>query len=79
MSTQTVAQNKPLVIRGTTKQSKLAKSALRGSVLPVVVLIAWQTLGSVGILPAQLFSSPLLIVTTFIDLVQSGEDRKSVV
>ncbi|WP_375540582.1 ABC transporter permease [Peribacillus simplex] len=73
MSTQTVAQNKPLVIRETTKQSKLAKSALRGSVLPVVVLIAWQTLGSVGILPAQLFSSPLLIVTTFIDLVQSGE------
>ncbi|WP_410861400.1 ABC transporter permease [Peribacillus sp. SIMBA_075] len=73
MSTQTVAQNKPLVIRKTKKQSKLAKSALRGSLLPVVVLIAWQSLGSVGILPAQLFSSPLLIVTTFIDLVQSGE------
>ncbi|MFJ7307992.1 ABC transporter permease [Peribacillus frigoritolerans] len=73
MSTQTVAQNKHLVIRETTKQSKLAKSALRGSVLPIVVLIAWQALGSVGILPAQLFSSPLLIVMTFIDLVQSGE------
>ncbi|KOR77476.1 ABC transporter permease [Bacillus sp. FJAT-21352] len=73
MSTQTVAQNKQLVIRETTKQSQLAKSALRGSVLPVVVLIAWQALGSVGILPAQLFSSPLLIVMTFIDLVQSGE------
>ncbi|MFJ7992935.1 ABC transporter permease [Peribacillus frigoritolerans] len=73
MSTQTVAQNKHLVIRETTKQSKLAKSALRGSVLPVAVLIAWQALGSVGILPAQLFSSPLLIVMTFIDLVQSGE------
>ncbi|WP_371748482.1 ABC transporter permease [Peribacillus frigoritolerans] len=73
MSTQTVAQNKHLVLRETTKQSKLAKSALRGSVLPVVVLIAWQALGSVGILPAQLFSSPLLIVMTFIDLVQSGE------
>lgn len=73
MSTQTVAPNKHLVIRETTKQSKLAKSALRGSVLPVVVLIAWQALGSVGILPAQLFSSPLLIVMTFIDLVQSGE------
>jgi sulfonate transport system permease protein len=73
MSTQTVAQNKHLVIRETTKQSKLAKSALRGSVLPVVVLIAWQALGSIGILPAQLFSSPLLIVMTFIDLVQSGE------
>lgn len=73
MSTQTVVQNKPLVMRETTKQSKIAKSALRGSVLPVVVLIAWQSLGSIGILPAQLFSSPLLIVTTFIDLVQSGE------
>ncbi|MGE1103472.1 ABC transporter permease [Peribacillus simplex] len=73
MSTQTVAQNKSLVIRKTKNQSKLAKSALRGSFLPVVVLIAWQSLGSVGILPAQLFSSPLLIVTTFIDLVQSGE------
>ncbi|MGG0789292.1 ABC transporter permease [Peribacillus simplex] len=73
MSTQTVAQNKSLVIRKTKKQSKLAKSALRGSFLPVVVLIAWQSLGSAGILPAQLFSSPLLIVTTFIDLVQSRE------
>lgn len=73
MSTQTVAQNKSLVIRKTKKQSKLAKSVLRGSFLPVVVLIAWQSLGSVGILPAQLFSSPLLIVTTFIDLVRSGE------
>ncbi|WHY98335.1 ABC transporter permease [Peribacillus simplex] len=73
MSTQTVAQNKLLVIRKTKKQSKLAKSALRGSFLPVIVLIAWQSLGSVGILPAQLFSSPLLIVTTFIDLVRSGE------
>jgi sulfonate transport system permease protein len=73
MSTQTVAQNKHLVLRETTKQSQLAKSALRGSVLPVVVLIAWQALGSIGILPAQLFSSPLLIVMTFIDLVQSGE------
>ncbi|WP_430102268.1 ABC transporter permease [Peribacillus simplex] len=73
MSTQTVAQNKPLVMRETTKQSKIAKSAMRGSVLPVVVLIAWQSLGSTGILPAQLFSSPLLIVTTFIDLVKSGE------
>ncbi|MGJ3197436.1 ABC transporter permease [Peribacillus castrilensis] len=73
MSTQTVAQNKHLVIRETTKQSQLAKSALRGSFLPVVVLIAWQALGSVGILPAQLFSSPLLIVMTFIDLFQSGE------
>ncbi|MFF2456204.1 ABC transporter permease [Peribacillus simplex] len=73
MSTQTVAQNKSLVIRKTKKQSQLAKSALRGSFLPVVVLIAWQSLGSVGILPAQLFSSPLLIVTTFIDLVRSGE------
>ncbi|MFE4706794.1 ABC transporter permease [Peribacillus simplex] len=73
MSTQTVAQNKSLVIRKTKKQFKLAKSALRGSFLPVIVLIAWQSLGSVGILPAQLFSSPLLIVTTFIDLVRSGE------
>ncbi|MGE7904492.1 ABC transporter permease [Peribacillus sp. NPDC094092] len=73
MSIQTVAQNKSLVIRKTKKQSKLAKSALRGSFLPVVVLIAWQSLGSAGILPAQLFSSPSLIVTTFIDLVRSGE------
>ncbi|MFF2290508.1 ABC transporter permease [Peribacillus butanolivorans] len=73
MSTQTVAQNKTIVIRKTTKQSKMAKSAFRGLFLPVVVLIAWQSLGSVGILPAQLFSSPLLIVTTFIDLVQTGE------
>ena len=45
----------------------------RGLVLPLLVLILWQGLGSIGILPAQLFSSPLLIITSFIELVQSGE------
>ncbi|PJN91334.1 ABC transporter permease, partial [Bacillus sp. mrc49] len=73
MSSQTIAQNKQLIMRERKKQSKIAKSALRGFFLPSIVLIAWQALGSAGIMPAQLFSSPSLIVTAFIDLVRSGE------
>ena len=73
MSSQTIAQNKQLIMRERKKQSKIAKSALRGFFLPLIVLIAWQALGSAGILPAQLFSSPSLIVTAFMDLVRSGE------
>ena len=46
---------------------------IRGLLLPIFVLISWQLLSSLGILPAQLFSSPLLIFTSFIELVQSGE------
>ncbi|PJN92032.1 ABC transporter permease, partial [Bacillus sp. mrc49] len=72
MSSQTIAQNKQLIMRERKKQSKIAKSALRGFFLPSIVLIAWQALGSAGIMPAQLFSSPSLIVTAFIDLVRSG-------
>ncbi|WP_018393269.1 ABC transporter permease [Bacillus sp. 37MA] len=70
-SMQTIAQNKSITVKK--KQSNKGQTVSRGLFLPVVVLILWQSLVSVGILPAQLFSSPLLIVTSFIELVQSGE------
>ncbi|WP_144548395.1 ABC transporter permease [Bacillus sp. X1(2014)] len=76
MSTQTIAQNKAISIKK--KKSPLTKSysIWRGFTLPVVVLFLWQLLSSLGILSEQLFSSPLLIVTRFIELVQSGEMAK---
>ena len=76
MSTQTIAQNKAISIKK--KKSQLAKSYSfwRGLSLPVFVLILWQLLSSINILSVQLFSSPLLIVTRFIELVQSGEMAK---
>lgn len=76
MSTQTIAQNKAISIKK--KKSPLTKSysMWRGLSLPVFVLILWQLLSSLSILPVQLFSSPLLIVTRFVELVQSGEMAK---
>ena len=61
-STQTIAQSNSILIKKRKTKSKKGKIIFRGLVLPVLVLILWQGLGSIGILPAQLFSSPLLII-----------------
>ncbi|MED1467572.1 ABC transporter permease [Bacillus salipaludis] len=76
MSTQTITQNKAILIKK--KKSKLFKNSAvwRGLFLPILVVIFWQILSTIGILPAQLFSSPFLIVSRFIELVQSGEMAK---
>lgn len=76
MSIQTMTQKKTIALNK--KGSTLTKRnvVFRGWFLPVLVLVLWQTLGSLGILPAQLFSSPLLIVNRFIELIQSGELAK---
>ncbi|MEH7377901.1 MULTISPECIES: ABC transporter permease [Bacillaceae] len=76
MSTQTIAQNKAISIKKKKSQLTKSYSIWRGLSLPVFVLILWQFLSSIDILSAQLFSSPLLIVTRFIELVQSGEMAK---
>ncbi|WP_420491270.1 ABC transporter permease [Neobacillus drentensis] len=76
MSTQTIAQNKAISIKKMKAQLTNSYSIWRGLTLPVVVLFLWQLLSSLGILSEQLFSSPLLIVTRFIELVQSGEMAK---
>jgi sulfonate transport system permease protein len=76
MSTQTIAQNKAISIKKKKTQLTKSYSVWRGLSLPVFVLILWQLLSSINILSAQLFSSPLLIVTRFIELVQSGEMAK---
>lgn len=46
---------------------------LRGLLLPIVILVLWQALSSFQILPKQLFSSPILILHSFVDLIRSGE------
>ena len=74
-STQTIVQNKGkgLSFKKKKPQSGKGKVVFRALFIPVLVLILWQSLGSVGILPAQLFSSPFLIIKSFIELIQSGE------
>ena len=76
MSTQTIAQNKAISIKKKKSQLANSYSFWRGLSLPVFVLILWQLLSSINFLSVQLFSSPLLIVTRFIELVQSGEMAK---
>lgn len=73
MSTQTIVQNKAISIKKRNTSSKKGKIIFRGLFLPIAIILVWQILGSAGILPAQLFSSPLLILTSFLELVQSGE------
>lgn len=72
-STQTMVQNKGISFKKKKARSRKGKIAFRALFIPVFVLVLWQALGFVGILPAQLFSSPFLIVASFIELIQSGE------
>lgn len=71
MSTHTVVQNESIVI----KKVKVKKGGVifRGMALPALVIVLWQLLSSMGLLPAQLFSSPFLIISRFIELIRSGE------
>ena len=67
MNTQTITRNEAILVKK--KKIKLNNSlvVIRGLLLPIFVLISWQLLSSLGILPAQLFSSRLLIFTSFIE------------
>lgn len=73
ISNQTIVQNKGISFKKKKVQSRKGKIAFRALFIPVIVLALWQGLGSAGILPAQLFSSPYLIIASFIELLQSGE------
>lgn len=46
---------------------------IRAIVIPLTVLIVWETLARTGYLAVNLFSSPLLIVKKGFELIQSGE------
>ena len=72
MSTRTIVQNKNRIVLKSGKNQNL-DIFLRGIFLPVVVLSLWQLLSYIGLLPAQLFSSPFMIFERFIALMQSGE------
>lgn len=73
MTTQTVARNKAILLKK--KKAKWNKSllAIRGIFLPTLIITLWQLLSFGEILPPQLFSSPLLIVTNTMELIQTGE------
>ncbi|KKB33524.1 ABC transporter permease [Bacillus thermotolerans] len=73
MPAQTIAQNKAVSVKKEKSTYTKGRVVWRGVCLPATVMILWELLGSTGILPAQLFSSPSLIFTRFMELVQSGE------
>lgn len=72
MSTRTITQNKSITFTEKTKIKNL-DIFLRGIFLPVGILSLWQLLSFIGLLPAQLFSSPSLIWQQFITLLQTGD------
>lgn len=46
---------------------------IRGLILPVSVLVIWQTAGSLELISRTLLPTPLAIMQAFIDLILSGE------
>ena len=53
-STQTIAQSNGIVIKKKKTQSKKGKILFRGLVLPILVLIVWQMLGSIRYLASSI-------------------------
>lgn len=47
--------------------------SLTGVLLPIAIIIIWQTLSGLKLISPQLFPSPLNIVKEFLGMVQSGE------
>jgi len=60
-----------------TKKTELRPSALKKQalpwVVPILLLIVWQSSSSAGILPGRFLPSPRAVVTSFIELSASGE------
>jgi sulfonate transport system permease protein len=53
--------------------SKYIRLFIRGALLPVIVVVAWQLLSASEIISSRLFPTPLFILQTFIEMLQSGE------
>lgn len=52
---------------------KQTRVALRGILLPAVILAVWQFIGTLGILSKTILPSPVAILQSFVELVVSGE------
>lgn len=44
-----------------------------GAVLPLLLLVAWQTVSTTGLVPTSMVPSPLMVVEAAIDLAQRGQ------
>ena len=42
-------------------------------VVPITIIILWQFLSSIGVIPTRILPAPLAVVTAAIKLTQSGE------
>jgi sulfonate transport system permease protein len=51
----------------------LVKDLLLGGLFPLLLLIAWETLTRLELVPSQLLVPPKQVFSTFVDLMQSGE------
>lgn len=49
------------------------KDTLLGGVIPVLLLVAWEGVTRLELVPSQLLAPPRQVVATFLDLVKSGE------
>ncbi|MCR8631763.1 MULTISPECIES: ABC transporter permease [Paenibacillus] len=86
MNNSEVLQGRPAVIAketkpaisvpeepGKSKQRERMRTIIRGSILPVTVLLVWQIIGSTGLVTKTILPTPVEITKSFIELLVSGE------
>lgn len=54
------------------KHSSRLTNVLIGSLLPVILIVLWQTFSSMGVFPPNIMPSPLVVVETITDLLKDG-------
>src|SRR5699024_12058173 len=54
------------------KQNKYLQPILLGSLLPIILVLAWETLSRIGIFPAYQLPAPTTIIATIREMVQDG-------
>ncbi|GGI45217.1 sulfonate ABC transporter permease [Paenibacillus marchantiophytorum] len=65
-------QKRPLTDRQVRVKQRIYRTLL-GALVPIIVLIAWQVLGQLGIISSLLFPTPIRIISAGIRLIQTGE------
>ncbi|NOU94149.1 ABC transporter permease subunit [Paenibacillus sp. LMG 31456] len=58
---------------GKSKQRERMRTIIRGSILPLSVLLLWQIIGSTGLVTKTILPTPVEITKSFIELLISGE------
>ncbi len=67
---------KPLFLTKENRKTSFLKQLniiLQGLILPAAVIIIWQLAGTMGLVSRTLLPTPLEIVTSFIELIRTGE------